>query len=712
MSSGRKRGFEDSKDIGEVKKSKGNFSEPTDQKFVIPSPFHESPYNRFTNKPFSTRFRDILEKRKILPVWKERESFIRLYLSNQVMLLVGDTGSGKTTQCPQFVYECGIDPGKRIAVTQPRRVATMSVSRRVAEEMDVELGTYVGYSMRFEEKCLKETVIKFVTDGMLLRESMRDKMLTQYQVIMLDEAHERTLPTDVLFGFIKELLPKRPDLKVIIMSATLESEKFKKYFKAPQLTIPGKTFPVEIFYSSQAKDDYLEAAISTVVGIHKTETKGDILLFLTGEEEIEKAAKRIERDVSSDPDCADEGILVLPLYASLPPALQQKIFEPALVRKCVVATNIAETSITIDGVVYVVDPGFSKQKVYNPRTRVESLLVSPISKASANQRAGRAGRTAPGKCFRLYTEAAYQNNLLDATHPEILRSSLGPVVLTLKKLHIDDLVHFDFMDPPAPETLMRALEELHFLGALGDEGDLTELGLKMTDFPLDPQLSKMLVESHKYAASDCILELAALLSVGNVFLRPPNQTHQADEAKAKFINSEADHLTLLNVFHQFKTIQQEGLKRKWCSDNFISSRAMSQASNIVEQLQKNVTRAALPMESTPPTNSYYVQNIKRAIVAGFFMQVAFLSKGLQYKTVRDETVVMVHPSSVIDLQSEFVVYQEFVLTTKNYIRGCAKINGKWLLEIAPAFYNLRDLKGDTLAKFREVEKRARHEKRE
>ncbi|KAI5565039.1 hypothetical protein POPTR_014G117900v4 [Populus trichocarpa] len=492
-----------------------------------------SSINRWNGKPYSQRYYEILEKRKNLPVWHQKEDFLQVLKKNQVLVLVGETGSGKTTQIPQFVLEAvELESSDRrrkmmIGCTQPRRVAAMSVSRRVAEEMDVTIGEEVGYSIRFEDCSGARTVLKYLTDGMLLREAMTDPLLERYKVIILDEAHERTLATDVLFGLIKEVLKNRPDLKLVVMSATLEAEKFQGYFcEAPLMKVPGRLHPVEIFYTQEPERDYLEAAIRTVVQIHLCEPHGDILVFLTGEEEIEDACRKITKEIGNLGDQVGP-VKIVPLYSTLPPAMQQKIFEPAPPplqeggpsgRKIVVSTNIAETSLTIDGIVYVIDPGFSKQKVYNPRVRVESLLVSPISKASAHQRSGRAGRTQPGKCFRLYTERSFNQDLQPQTFPEILRSNLANTVLTLKKLGIDDLVHFDFMDPPAPETLMRALEVLNYLGALDDEGNMTKLGEIMSEFPLDPQLSKMLVVSPEFNCSNEILSISAMLSVSQYYL--------------------------------------------------------------------------------------------------------------------------------------------------------------------------------------------------
>ncbi|CAL0302375.1 unnamed protein product [Lupinus luteus] len=679
--------------------------------------------NPWNLRPYSQRYFDILEKRKTLPVWIQKDEFFKALKENQTLILVGETGSGKTTQIPQFVLDAVEleTPDKRrkmmVACTQPRRVAAMSVSRRVAEEMDVTIGEEVGYSIRFEDVSSAKTVLKYLTDGMLLREAMADPLLERYKVVILDEAHERTLATDVLFGLLKEVLKNRPDMKLVVMSATLEAEKFQGYFYgAPLMKVPGRLHPVEIFYTQEPERDYLEAAIRTVVQIHMCEPPGDILVFLTGEEEIEDACRKINKEVGNLGDQVGP-VKAVPLYSTLPPAMQQKIFEPAPPplkeggppgRKIVVSTNIAETSLTIDGIVYVIDPGFAKQKVYNPRIRVESLLVSPISKASAHQRSGRAGRTQPGKCFRLYTERSFNNDLQPQTYPEILRSNLANTVLTLKKLGIDDLVHFDFMDPPAPETLMRALEVLNYLGALDDEGNLTKLGEIMSEFPLDPQMSKMLVVSPEFNCSNEILSISAMLSVPNCFVRPREAQKAADEAKARFGHIDGDHLTLLNVYHAYK---QNNEDPSWCYENFINQRGLKSADNVRQQLVRIMGRFNLKLCSTDFNSRDYYINIRKAMLAGYFMQVAHLERTGHYLTVKDNQTVHLHPSNCLDHKPEWVIYNEFVLTSRNFIRTVTDIKGEWLVDIAPHYYDLQNFPNceakrvlDKLYKKREREK--------
>ncbi|KAI3380849.1 hypothetical protein SNEBB_002371 [Seison nebaliae] len=667
-----------------------------------------SKINPLTGKEFSGKYFELLTIRKELPIWNHKKAFTSMLDKNQIVILVGETGSGKTTQIPQWCVEYAkkkkseqignVEKSQTklkgtVCCTQPRRVAAMSVAQRVATESDVKLGEEVGYSIRFEDCFGPRTSLKYLTDGMLLREAMSDPILSMYDVVILDEAHERTVATDMLMGILKEVLLKRSNLKLVVMSATLDAGKFIEYFdNAPLLTVPGRTFQVEIFYTPEPENNYLDAAIKTVIQIHMCEKEGDILLFLTGQEEIDESCKRLENEVLNMGERVGE-LKCIPLYASLPPQQQQRIFEDsppnrengAISRKCVIATNIAETSLTIDGVVYVIDTGFAKQKVYDPKIRVESLLVTAISKASAKQRSGRAGRTKPGKCFRLYTENSFMNEMQENTYPEILRSNLGSVVLQLKKLGIDDLVHFDYMDPPAPETLMRALELLNYLDALNDEGELTETGKLMSEFPLDPQLSKMLISSCDYNCSNEILSIVSLLSAANCFIRPNDMKQMADEKKQQFSHADGDHLTLLNVYHSFK---QNGSTSQWCHTNFVNFRSLRNADNIRSQLSHIMDKSGLKRVSTEFGIPEYYMNIRKALTAGFFMQVAHLQRNGYYMTIKDEQIVYIHPSSVLSHKPDWVVYNEFVLTSKKYIRTVTEIRPNWLFNLKTSYYHL------------------------
>jgi len=676
--------------------------------------------NPFTGRPYSRRYHDILKGRKDLPVYGFLDRLLDCVKNNQTVVVEGETGSGKTTQIPQFLVADYARRGEKcVACTQPRRVAAMSIAQRVADEMGVSLGDEVGYSIRFEDTTGPKTLLKFMTDGMLLREAMSDPFLERMSVIVLDEAHERTLSTDVLMGLLKELLNNRKDLKCVVMSATLDAEKFQSYFEgAPLLRVPGRTFPVEVFYTPEPERDYVEAAVRTAAQIHACEAAGDILVFLTGELEIEDVCQRLRNEALK---CGPERgeLVVYPLYSSLPPRQQKRIFDAAPGprvaggmpgRKVVVSTNIAETSLTIDGIVYVVDPGFSKQKVYNPRIRVESLLVSPISRASAKQRAGRAGRTRPGKCFRLYTEVSFKTELQEQTYPEILRSKMSNVVLTLKKLGIDDLVHFDFMDPPAPETLMRALELLNYLGALDDDGALTPLGKQMAEMPLDPQLAKLLLASPEYRCSNEALSVVACMSVPQIFQRPRAKQREADDAKAQFAHRDGDHPTLLNAYHAYKHHHSDA---GWCSENFLSSRSLSNADNVRQQLQRILERLNVPLVSTPFDDPDYYVNLRKCILAGNFLQVAHLERGGSYLTVKDNQVVALHPSTVLDSKPPWVCYEDFVLTSRNFIRTCTAVDVRWLCEIAPHYYDLQNFpKGEAKVALERCYRQLMHERKE
>ncbi|KAI5084900.1 hypothetical protein GOP47_0001069 [Adiantum capillus-veneris] len=628
----------------------------------------------------------IQEQRQSLPIYKLKNELVRAVHENQVLVVIGETGSGKTTQVTQYLAEAGYTTKGKIGCTQPRRVAAMSVAKRVAEEFGCRLGEEVGYAIRFEDCTGPETVIKYMTDGMLLREVLVDSQLSAYSVIMLDEAHERTIHTDVLFGLLKDLVRRRKDLRLIVTSATLDAEKFSGYFFDCNIfTIPGRTFPVEILYAKQPESDYLDAALITVMQIHLTEPEGDILLFLTGQEEIDTACQILyERMKGLGPNVPE--LIILPVYSALPSEMQTRIFDPAPpgTRKVVVATNIAEASLTIDGIYYVVDPGFAKQNVYNPKLGLDSLVITPISQASAKQRAGRAGRTGPGKCYRLYTESAYRNEMLPTTVPEIQRINLGNTTLQLKAMGINDLLAFDFMDPPPPQALISAMEQLYSLGALDEEGLLTKLGMKMAEFPLEPPLSKMLLASVDLGCSDEILTIIAMLSAQNIFYRPREKQAQADQKRAKFFQPEGDHLTLLAVYEAWKAKNFSG---PWCFENFVQSRSLRRAQDVRKQLLTIMDRYKLDVVSAGKNFT----KIRRAIAAGFFFHAARKDPQEGYRTLVENQAVYIHPSSALfQRQPDWVIYHELVMTTKEYMREVTVVDPKWLVELAPRFFKVAD----------------------
>ncbi|GAA5982794.1 hypothetical protein JCM5350_002991 [Sporobolomyces pararoseus] len=630
----------------------------------------------------------ITEQRKSLPIYKFRDQLIEAFATNQVLVVVGDTGSGKTTQMTQYLAEAGYaDKGLKIGCTQPRRVAAMSVAKRVAEEVGCRLGQEVGYTIRFEDCTSPETKIKYMTDGMLQRECLVDPDMSNYSVLMLDEAHERTIATDVLFGLLKKSLKRRPDLKLIVTSATLDAEKFSEYFfGCPIFTIPGRTYPVEILYTKEPEPDYLDASLITIMQIHLSEPPGDILLFLTGQEEIDTSCEILyERMKSLGPNVPD--LIILPIYSALPSEMQSRIFEPAPpgARKVILATNIAETSLTIDGIYYVVDPGFVKQNAYDPRLGMDSLIVTPISQAQARQRSGRAGRTGPGKCYRLYTEAAYRNEMLPTPIPDIQRQNLAHTILMLKAMGINDLLNFDFMDPPPQQTMITALENLYALSALDEEGLLTRLGRKMADLPIEPPLAKMLIASVDLECSEEILTIVAMLSVGgSIFYRPKEKQAQADAKKAKFHQPEGDHLTLLTVYNGWAASK---FSNPWCSENFIQGRAMRRAQDVRKQLLGIMDRYKHDILSCGKNYN----RVRRAITSGYFRHAAKKDPQEGYKTLVEGTPVFLHPSSsLFNRAPEWCVYHELVLTSREYMREVTAIEPKWLTEVAPSFFKVAD----------------------
>ncbi|KAK3058276.1 hypothetical protein LTR09_001354 [Extremus antarcticus] len=636
----------------------------------------------------------IEEKRKTLPVYQYRQQFLDAVKEFQVLIVVGETGSGKTTQLPQYLYEDGYcKDGMKVGCTQPRRVAAMSVAARVAEEIGVKVGNEVGYAIRFEDATSDKTALKYMTDGMLLREFLTEPDLSGYSCLMIDEAHERTLHTDILFGLVKDIARGRPDLRLLISSATLDAQKFSAFFDdAPILNIPGRTYDVEMNYSLQPEANYLSAAITTVFQIHLSQPMpGDILVFLTGQDEIEQAEQSLQETAKKLGPAAPE-LMICPIYANLPTDLQQKIFDPTppKVRKVVLATNIAETSLTIDNIVYVIDPGYVKENRYTPSTNMESLVAVPISRASANQRAGRAGRTGPGKCFRLYTKWAFYNDLPESTTPEIQRTNLNSIVLLLKSLGINDLIAFDFMDPPAPDMLIRSLEQLYALGALNDRGELTKIGRQMAEFPTDPMLAKAVLAAEKEGCVAEVLSIVAMLGEASaLFYRPKDKKMQADAARNRFTVKEGgDHGTLLNIWNQWLDADFSFV---WARENFLQQRSLTRARDVRDQLTKLCERVEVDPASTCGASN--LPPILRALTAGFFPNAARLQRsGESYRTVKNNLTVHLHPSSVLmESRPKWVVFYELVLTSKEFMRSCMPLQPEWLNELAPHFYKKGDV---------------------
>ncbi|KAK9245572.1 P-loop containing nucleoside triphosphate hydrolase protein [Lipomyces tetrasporus] len=631
--------------------------------------------------------KSLREQRESLPAFAVREEILKVIRDNQVTVVIGETGSGKTTQLTQFLYEDGYVKRGIIGCTQPRRVAAMSVAKRVSEEMSVELGGLVGYAIRFEDCTSSETVIKYMTDGVLLRESLQESDLDKYSCIIMDEAHERALNTDVLMGLFKKILARRRDLKLIVTSATMNADRFSKFYgNAPQFTIPGRTFPVDVLFSKSPCEDYVDAAVKQILTIHLQQGPGDILVFMTGQEDIETTCEVTAQRLAQldDPPKLD----ILPIYSQMPADLQARIFDKAEkdTRKVIVATNIAETSLTVDGIKFVVDTGYSKLKVYNPRMGMDTLQITPISQANANQRSGRAGRTGPGIAYRLYTESAFRNEFYIQNIPEIQRTNLSNTLLLLKSLGVKDLMEFDFMDPPPADTMTSSLYDLWALGALDNTGQLTALGAKMASFPMEPSLSKLLIMSEQYECSEEMLTIVSMLSVPNVFYRPKERQEESDAAREKFFVPESDHLTLLHVYHQWKS---NGYSDSWCMRHFLHPKSLRRAREIRQQLLDIVTFQKMSIVSCGMDWDI----VRKCVCSGYFHQAAKV-KGLgEYVNLRTSVTIQLHPTSALyglGYLPDYVVYHELILTSKEFMSTVTAVDPHWLAELGGVFYSVKE----------------------
>ncbi|KAJ3024548.1 UNVERIFIED_CONTAM: putative pre-mRNA-splicing factor ATP-dependent RNA helicase dhx16 [Siphonaria sp. JEL0065] len=553
---------------------------------------------------------DFQTSRTTLPIFQYREGLLEAFHEFQVLIVVGDTGSGKTTQLPQYLLEEDIN--LRIAVTQPRRIAAISAASRVATETNTLLGNRVGYAVRFESVRSQTTKLTYLTDGTLLQMTKGSLTLDEWDVVILDEAHERSLETDVLIGLLKRACKERPALKLIVMSATLNMDKFSAFFDdAPIFTVPGRMFPVDLLYARKMKMSALKGqvvakAVEAVVQIHKSQPPGDILVFLTGQQEIEATCRMVREecdairssaDISHYPEVSD--ISLHPIYSALDTPDQKEVFRPAKrqFRKVVVATNIAQTSVTIPGIRYVVDCGFVKEKMFDASTSVDALLVVPISKAAATQRAGRSGRTAPGKVFRLYSRDAFEDMEEDTT-PEIQRSSLLGIVLSLKKMGISDILNFEFIDPPDRHLLVTAMKQLHYLDALDTDGNLTPLGTTMSNLPCHPSLARSLITSASspYNCSTELLTLVAILSNEELFHHPRQEQKrvESETSHAKFAHKSGDHIALLRVYNAWLA---SGESEDWCRARWIKSRSLRAVKSARGQLEDVLRDLRIPIVS-------------------------------------------------------------------------------------------------------------------
>lgn len=689
--------------------------------------------NKFS-KPTETSQKELAERaqalfsiRQKLPIYQHKDAILDYVSRNQVTVIIGETGSGKSTQIPQMLMPLN---KKQIAVTQPRRVAAVSLATRVSEEHGCRLGEEVGYQVRFANVTShQKTALKYLTDGMLLRELMLDPKLLKYTTIIIDEAHERTVLTDLIMGFLKGLivLKTRTDLKIIVMSATLNAELFSKFFNhAPILFVEGKMYPVSRHYLTESSEDIVDTMVRSVVQVNMAEQEGDILCFLPGQEEIDNCVKILQ---TIAPDLPKEAPLIspLPLYAALSPAQQLKIFEKlkGRKRKVILATNIAETSITVSGVKYVIDLGLRKVKVWKHLLGLSTLLTTPISQASAKQRAGRAGRESAGKVFRLYPEAVFTDKLPTEQESEIMRNDIILPTLTLKRLKVDDLLNWSWLEHPGQEAILSALNTLYSLGALDDSGQITALGNKMAVLPLQPQLSVVLLTALEFGVLGPVIDIVSCLSVDNLILNVAGGNGELrDEVNYKRRNycpvgtKQGDLIALKEYFDYFRELSEAGNSaeaKAWCKELFFSYKGFKNVMKVRHQLkeymsttikqddsltqqekdkQLRVLRAQLEKDSTDEEDDFEERRVKSAMdipsilksfLKGYVTNTAIGMPDRSFRTCTSGQLISIHPSSNLfgKANLDAVMYIEYVFTAKAYGRNCSVIELSWLQEIAP-----------------------------
>lgn len=626
-----------------------------------------------------------------LPIIARKGDIARAIAENQVVIVCGETGSGKTTQLPQICLELGRGVAGMIGHTQPRRIAARTVATRIAEELGTEVGRGpVGYKVRFGDKTGPETFIKVMTDGILLAETQNDRWLEQYDTIIIDEAHERGLNIDFLLGYLKQLLPRRPELKVIVTSATIDPERFAGHFSggggaAPIVEVSGRTYPVEVRYrpltgEEEEREWDQEQGILAAVDELAAEGNGDVLVFLAGEREIRQTAEALRKHHPA-------GTEILPLYARLSAAEQMKVFAPHRGRRIVLATNVAETSLTVPGIRYVVDPGYARVSRYNHRTKVQRLPIEAISRASADQRKGRCGRVAAGVCIRLYSEEDY-NAREEFTEPEILRTNLASVILQMKALRLGAVEEFPFVEPPDSRMIKDGYETLHELGAIDEKGELTKLGVQLAKLPIDPRLGRMILAGAAEGVVGEVLVIAAALSVQDPRERPMGAAERADIAHRQWQDENSDFVAILNLWKGYQEAGEHlshSKTRKWCQERFLSYLRMREWEDIYQQLHGLVGDMGLMHRGTGDGSRErpgWYEAVHRALLTGLLSNVGTRGETFEYSGGRGSKFGIFPGSGLFKKAPKWVMAAEIVQTTKMYARTAAKIEPAWIEQVA------------------------------
>ena len=599
-----------------------------------------------------------------LPVSAHREELLEAICDHQVVVVAGETGSGKTTQLPKLCLELGRE---RIAHTQPRRLAARTVAARIAEELRVPLGEAVGYAVRFRDRSRADTRVRLMTDGLLLAEIRRDRLLGRYDTLIVDEAHERSLNIDFLLGYLVRILPRRPDLRVVVTSATIDPERFSRHFgTAPIVEVSGRTYPVEVRYRPvEDPDRDQEDAIADACDELLREGPGDVLVFLSGEREIRDTADVLTGRLA--------GVDVLPLYARLSASDQQKVFRPHSKRRVVLATNVAETSLTVPGIRYVVDPGTARISRWSPRLKVQRLPIEPISQASADQRKGRCGRTSDGICIRLYDEEDFEQRPR-FTDPEILRTSLASVILQMAAIGLGRIEDFPFMDPPDRRQVRDGIRLLEELGALDARGRLTKLGRRLADLPVDPRMARMVLEADRLGCAEEVTVIAAALSIQDPRERPSEQTAQADQLHARFADEDSDFLAYLNLWRHLRELQRtlsSSQFRKRCLAEHLHHLRIREWQDLVQQLRESAKGVGVRFNRTPADPA----DVHRAVLSGLLSHIGLKDpRGREYQGARGARFAIFPGSGLFKKPPSWVMVAELVETTRLWGRTAARID--------------------------------------